>query len=70
MVCCTPWGLKELDMTEQLNNKCLAAQSCLTLCDPLDSSPPDYSVHGISQARILEWVVIAFSARGHRGAHN
>ena len=34
------------------------AQSCLTLCDPQDCSPPDSSVHGISQARILEWVVI------------
>ena len=32
------------------------AQSCLTLCDPMDYSPPDSSVHGISQARILEWV--------------
>ena len=34
------------------------AQSCLTLCDPRDCSPPGSSVHGISQARILEWVVI------------
>ena len=31
-------------------------QSCLTLCDPMDCSPPDSSVHGILQARILEWV--------------
>ena len=31
-------------------------QSCLTLCNPMDCSPPDFSVHGISQARILEWV--------------
>ena len=30
-------------------------------CDPMDSSPPDSSVHGISQARILEWVAIYFS---------
>ena len=30
------------------------AQSCLTLCNPMDCSPPDSSVHGISQARILE----------------
>ena len=34
------------------------AQSCLTLCDPMDGSPPSSSVHGISQARILEWVII------------
>ena len=38
-------------------------QSCLTLCDPMDSSPPGSSVHGILQARILEWVVM-FSSKG------
>ena len=36
-------------------------QSCPTLCDPIDGSPPDPSVHGIFQARVLEWVAIAFS---------
>ena len=36
-------------------------QSCLTLCDPMDSSPPSSSVYGILQARILEWVAISFS---------
>ena len=36
-------------------------QSCLTLCDPMDCGSPGSSVHGISQARILEWVVILFS---------
>ena len=35
--------------------------SCLTLCDPMDCSQPDCSVHGILQARIMEWVVISFS---------
>ena len=40
---------------------CLVAQSCLTLCDPMDCSPPGFSVRGISQARILEWVAISFS---------
>ena len=39
------------------------AQSCLTLCDPMDGSPPSSSVHGISQARILQWVII-FCSRG------
>ena len=39
----------------------LVAQSYLTLCDPMDSSPPGSSVHGILQARILECVAIAFS---------
>ena len=36
-------------------------QSCLTLCNPMDCSPPGSSVHGILQARILEWVAISFS---------
>ena len=36
-------------------------QSCLTLCDPIDSSPPGYPVPGILQARTLEWVASAFS---------
>ena len=38
------------------------AQSCPTLCDPKDCSLPGSSVHGIFQARVLEWVAIAFSA--------
>ena len=36
-------------------------QSCLTLCHPMHCSLPDSSVHGIVQARILEWIVISFS---------
>ena len=36
----------------------LVAQSCLTLCDPMDCSPPGSPIHGIFQARILEWVAI------------
>ena len=36
-------------------------QSCLTLCDPIDSSLPGSSVPGILQARTLEWVAISFS---------
>ena len=39
----------------------LAAQSCLTLCYPMDCSLPNSTVHGILQARILEWVAIPFS---------
>ena len=37
------------------------AQLCPTLCNPIDGSPPGSSVHGILQARIVEWVVISFS---------
>ena len=40
-----------------------STQLCPTLCDPVDSSPPGSSVHGILQARILEWVAISFSRR-------
>ena len=48
------------------NHMCPAAaakslQSCLTLCDPIDRSLPGSSVHGIFQARVLEWGAIAFS---------
>ena len=39
----------------------MLTQLCPTLCDPMDCSPPDSSIHGILQARILEWVVISFS---------
>ena len=41
-------------------------QLCLTLCDPLDCSPPCSSIHGIIQARVLEWVAISFSRGSFR----
>ena len=41
---------------------CLVAQSHLTLCDPVDSSRPGFSVHGLFQARILEWASISYSS--------
>ena len=40
---------------------CSVAQLCLTLCDTIDHSPPGFSVHGILQARMLEWVAISLS---------
>ena len=42
------------------------AQSCPTLSDPMDCSPPGSSMHGIFQARVLEWGAIAFSAKRGR----
>jgi len=42
------------------------AQSCPTLSDPMDFGPPDSSIHGIFQARVLEWGAIAFSDQGTR----
>ena len=43
--------------------KVLVDQSCQTLCDPVDYTPPGSSVHGILQARMLEWVAVP-SSRG------
>jgi len=40
---------------------CSVPQMHLTFCDPIDCSPPGSSVHGIFQARILEWVAVSFS---------
>ena len=45
---------------------CLVTKSCLALCDPIDCSQPDSSVHGLLQARILEWVAISFSRGSSR----
>ena len=45
------------------------AQSCPTLSDPMNCSLPGSSVHGIFQARVLEWVAIAFSERGLKMLH-
>ena len=43
------------------SDHCLIAKSCPTFCDPVDCSPPGSSVHGISQARVLEWGAISLS---------
>ena len=52
-----PWRL----FPNALKVESEVAQSCPTLCDPVDCSPPGSSVHGILQARVLEWVAISFS---------
>ena len=69
----SPWSDKELDTTDWLTPSLshfslytcyvLAAQSRLTLCDPVDCSTPGSSIHGILQVRILEWVATPFSRR-------
>ena len=46
------------------------AQSCPTLCDPMDCGLPDSSIHGIFQARVLEWVAISFSRRSSQSKSN
>ena len=71
-LCCLPWQ-KELcrwpqvkrsgggEMTlDHLDGGRLVAQSCPTLCNPMDCSSPGFSVHGILQARILEWSAMPF----------
>ena len=45
----------------QVKSESEVVQQCPTLSDPMDCSPPGSSVHGIRQARVLEWVAIAFS---------
>ena len=52
-------GIGELKWTAAAAAKSL--QSCPTLCDPIDGSPPGFLVPGILQARTLEWVAISFS---------
>ena len=49
------------DSLSKANSESEVAQSCPTLCDPVDCSLPGSSVHGILQARVLEWVAISFS---------
>ena len=62
----TKWGIifTTWIAVKGLKVKVLVTQSCPTLCDPMDCSPPGSSVHGILQARILEWVAYPFS-RGY-----
>ena len=50
-----------LNPSESVAAAAKSLQSCLTLCDPIDSSPPGSLVPGILQARTLEWVAIFFS---------
>ena len=52
---------KEIFRCEHAAAAAKLLQSCPTLCDPIDSSPPGSSVHGIFQAKVLEWGAIAFS---------
>ena len=56
--------VKEEQLTQLLSeSESEVTQSCPTLCDPMDCSLPGFSVHGVFQARILEWAAISFSSR-------
>ena len=68
----TPWdspgrnsgvGCHFLLQCMKVKSESEVAQSCLTLSDPMDCSLPGFSVHGIFQARVLEWGAIAFSGK-------
>ena len=73
-----PWGAVAADVGRQRARlgiyfptpfsqvKVLVAQSCPTLCNPMDCSPSGSSVHGTLQARILQWVAMPFSRRSSR----
>ena len=54
------------DMDVERETESEVAQSCPTLCNPMDCSLPGSSLHGILQARVLEWVAIAFSRGSSR----
>jgi len=55
------WPKKKKENQSGIEVKVLVAQWCPTLYNPMDWSPPGSSVHGILQARVLEWVAIPFS---------
>ena len=60
-------SLKKEYALELLGGGVLVTKSCPTFCDPMDYSlPGGFSVHGIAQARILEWVDISFSRGSYR----
>ena len=61
---CTGWGRGRQQGDSHRALSCVACsviQSCPVLCGPMDYSLPGFSIHGISQARMLEWVAISFS---------
>ena len=55
-----------LEFFSYLEAAAKSLQSCLTLCDPIDGSPPGSAVLGILQAKTLEWVAISFPNAGKR----
>ena len=55
------WRILSITLLARVAAAAKSLQSCLTLCDPIDSSPPGSTVPGILQARTLKWVAISFS---------
>ena len=61
-MCLLPLPLEILPSDTSVVAAAKSLQSCLTLCDPIDVSPPGSPVAGILQARTLEWIAISFSS--------
>ena len=59
--CCILTHIQVSQETGERERECDVAQSCLTLCDPMDCSLPSSSVHGLFQAILLKWIAISFS---------
>ena len=55
------WSLEYVAVTRAATATAKSLQSCPTLCDPVDGSPPGSPIPGILQAKTLEWVAISFS---------
>ena len=71
-MCLSPLHLLWQIFRDSVANECVCMraktlQSCLTLCDPMDCSPPGSSVHGILQARIMEWVALFLTQESNWG---
>ena len=60
LVCEVKWALGSITPNKAAAAAAKSLQSCPTLCDPIDGSPPGFPVPGILQARTLEWVAISF----------
>ena len=58
--------MSKLGLEKEEKSESEVTQSCPTLCDPMDCSLPGSSIHGILQARVLEWVTISFSRGSSR----
>ena len=59
--CILTWEIPWTEEPGKLQSAAKSFQSCSTLCDPMDGSPPGSPVPGILQARTLEWIAISFS---------
>ena len=62
LACEVKWALGRMTMTKAAAAAAKSLQSCPTLCNPIEGSPPAYAVPGILLVRTVEWVAISFSS--------